>query len=43
MNLKNLDFETRAIYAGQLPDELTGAVITPIALSTTFVQDSRGA
>ena len=42
MNLKNLDFETRAIYAGQLPDELTGAVITPITLSTTFVQDSSG-
>ena len=35
-------FETRAIHAGQEPDPTTGAVVTPISLSTTFVQDSVG-
>jgi cystathionine gamma-synthase len=35
-------FETRAIHAGQSPDATTGAVVTPITLSTTFVQDGVG-
>jgi cystathionine gamma-synthase len=35
-------FETRAIHAGQDPDRATGAVVTPISLSTTFVQDAVG-
>jgi len=35
-------FETRAIHAGQPPDGATGAVVTPINLSTTFVQDAVG-
>jgi cystathionine gamma-synthase len=35
-------FETRAIHAGQEPDGATGAVVTPISLSTTFVQDAVG-
>jgi len=35
-------FETRAIHAGQEPDGETGAVVTPISLSTTFVQDAVG-
>jgi len=35
-------FETRAIHAGQDPDGATGAVVTPISLSTTFVQDAVG-
>ena len=35
-------FETRAIHAGQEPDPVTGAVVTPITLSTTFVQDGVG-
>jgi cystathionine gamma-synthase len=35
-------FETRAIHAGQEPDRTTGAVVTPISLSTTFVQDAVG-
>ena len=42
MELKDLEFETRAIYAGQKPDKITGAVITPITLSTTFVQEAPG-
>jgi cystathionine gamma-synthase len=32
----------RAIHAGQEPDRTTGAVVTPISLSTTFVQDAVG-
>ena len=35
-------FETRAIHAGQDPDPVTGAVVTPISLATTFVQDAVG-
>ncbi|MGO9872408.1 MAG: cystathionine gamma-synthase [Acidimicrobiia bacterium] len=35
-------FETRAIHAGQPPDGATGAVVTPINLSTTFMQDAVG-
>ncbi|HSO95956.1 MAG TPA: cystathionine gamma-synthase [Acidimicrobiia bacterium] len=33
-------FETRAVHAGQDPDPTTGAVVTPITLSTTFAQAS---
>ncbi|MGA8262518.1 MAG: PLP-dependent aspartate aminotransferase family protein [Arenicellales bacterium] len=35
-------FATRAIHAGQRPDPATGAVMTPISLSTTYVQSSPG-
>jgi cystathionine gamma-synthase len=35
-------FETRAVRAGQDPDPSTGAVVTPISLSTTFAQDGVG-
>jgi cystathionine gamma-synthase len=35
-------FSTRAIHAGQEPDPTTGAVVTPISLSTTFAQDGVG-
>ncbi len=35
-------FDTRAIHAGQAPDPTTGAVVTPISLSTTFAQQSVG-
>jgi len=35
-------FETRAIHAGQAPDPVTGAVVTPISLSTTFAQEAVG-
>ncbi|MGH9272532.1 MAG: PLP-dependent transferase, partial [Ilumatobacteraceae bacterium] len=35
-------FETRAVHAGQPPDPTTGAVITPISLSTTFAQEGVG-
>lgn len=40
---KNRDgFGTRAIHAGQSPDPVTGAVITPIYATSTYVQKSPG-
>jgi cystathionine gamma-synthase len=35
-------FETRAIHAGQAPDPVTGAVVPPISLATTFAQEAVG-
>ena len=35
-------FETRAIHAGQNPDPTTGAIMTPVYLTSTFVQSSPG-
>jgi cystathionine gamma-synthase len=35
-------FETRAVHTGQEADPVTGAVVTPITLSTTFAQDGVG-
>src|SRR3954464_3803927 len=37
-----MDFETRAIHAGQEPDPATGAVITPIYQTSTYVQEEVG-
>ncbi len=36
------EFETRAIHAGQDPDPTTGAVITPIYQTSTYVQEAVG-
>jgi len=41
-NLPKSKFSTRAIHAGQSPDPSTGAIMTPIYASSTFVQDSPG-
>ncbi|HEY6457710.1 MAG TPA: PLP-dependent aspartate aminotransferase family protein [Steroidobacteraceae bacterium] len=41
-NGRRLDFGTRVIHGGQHPDPLTGAVMTPIYLTSTYVQDSPG-
>lgn len=41
-NIKEFGFETRAIHAGQKPDPTTGAIMTPIYLSSTYVQESPG-
>lgn len=38
----NLGFATRAIHAGQKPDPSTGAIMTPVYLSSTYVQESPG-
>jgi cystathionine beta-lyase/cystathionine gamma-synthase len=37
-----MDFETRAIHAGQEPDPVTGAVIVPIFQTSTYVQEEAG-
>ena len=39
---KQLEFATRAIHAGQAPDPSTGAVMTPIYATSTYVQKSPG-
>ncbi|MCU0422423.1 MAG: cystathionine gamma-synthase [Bacteroidia bacterium] len=38
----NLGFGTKAIHAGQHPDEVTGAVMTPIYQTSTYAQESPG-
>ena len=35
-------FATRAVHAGQDPDPATGAIMTPVYLTSTFVQDAPG-
>lgn len=35
-------FATRAVHVGQDPDPVTGAVVPPLVLSTTFVMDAAG-
>ena len=37
-----MGFSTLAIHAGQIPDPSTGAVITPIFQTSTYVQDALG-
>jgi cystathionine gamma-lyase len=37
-----MDFETRAIHEGQEPDPATGAIITPIYQTSTYVQSAVG-
>ncbi|RMD64680.1 MAG: cystathionine gamma-synthase [Alphaproteobacteria bacterium] len=37
-----LGFATRTIHAGQAPDPSTGAIMTPIYATSTYVQDSPG-
>ena len=41
MNKKH-DFATRVIHAGQSPDPSTGAIMTPIYQTSTYVQESPG-
>ena len=35
-------FDTDAIHAGQQPDPTTGAIMTPVYLTSTYVQDGPG-
>lgn len=37
-----LGFATRTVHAGQVPDPATGAVVTPIYATSTYVQSSPG-
>ena len=39
---KQHEFATRAIHAGQEPDPTTGAIMTPIYATSTYVQQSPG-
>lgn len=40
--ISKFGFETRAIHAGQEPDPTTGAIMTPVYLTSTYVQESPG-
>ena len=40
--MKSYDIATRAIHAGQEPDPSTGAIMTPIYATSTYVQESPG-
>ena len=42
MSKNRQGFATRAIHAGQQPDPVTGAIMTPIYATSTYVQDSPG-
>src|SRR4051812_32036243 len=35
-------FGTKAIHAGQRPEPLAGAIMTPVYLTSTYVQDGLG-
>jgi cystathionine gamma-synthase len=37
-----IGFDTQAVHAGQDPDPVTGAVVPPLSLSTTFAQHGVG-
>jgi cystathionine gamma-lyase len=39
---KSYDLATRSIHAGQEPDPSTGAIMTPIYATSTYVQESPG-
>jgi cystathionine beta-lyase/cystathionine gamma-synthase len=38
----NAGFATRAIHAGQRPEPLAGAIMTPVYLTSTYVQEGLG-
>src|SRR5438132_3960808 len=40
--MKSYDIATRAIHTGQEPDPSTGAIMTPIYATSTYVQESPG-
>ncbi len=41
-SLSSLSLDTLAVHAGQPPDPVSGAVMMPIVLSSTFAQESPG-
>src|SRR5262245_10939420 len=41
-SISRMEFETRAIHDGQDPDHATGAAITPIYATSTYVQEAVG-
>lgn len=42
INKKDMKFATKAIHAGVHPDESTGAIMTPIYQTSTYVQEAPG-
>lgn len=42
MKKKTLHFDTRVIHGGQAPEPVTGAVMQPVFLTSTYVQESPG-
>ncbi len=40
--MKTSKFSTKAIHAGQVPEPLSGAVMTPVYLTSTYVQQGIG-
>jgi cystathionine gamma-lyase len=42
LDKKKQSFATRCIHAGQHPDNETGAIMTPVYFSSTYVQDGPG-
>ena len=42
LDTQRLGFGTRAIHAGQEPDPTTGAIMTPVYLTSTYVQAAPG-
>ena len=42
MHKDQYGFETRAIHAGQQPDPATGAVVTPVYMTSTYVHSEPG-
>jgi cystathionine gamma-lyase len=42
MDYTKKNFETKAIHVGQPPDGTSGAIMVPITLATTYVQESPG-
>lgn len=39
---QKIGFNTKSIHAGQRPDPTTGAIMTPVYLTSTYVQESPG-
>jgi cystathionine gamma-lyase len=42
MSTREWNFDTLAVHAGTPPDPLTGAVMTPVYLTSTYVQEAPG-
>src|SRR5688572_10216502 len=38
----NHRFATKAVHAGQAPDPVTGAIMTPVYFTSTYVQEAPG-
>ena len=41
MDVSNARFATKAVHAGQMPEEKTGALIAPLFMNSTYVWTSE--